>query len=243
MPRKIFFLIAAFLLLTTFRSRLMQIRWAQGGWVAASPQPAYPFVPDLESDLDSDGKSEQVVIQAGRATIKTPDQVVWTSPPEWKIRMAQITDLNRDGQPEITLLVWRPFSPWPVDAWLPQGGRIEDFHDADYQSCHIILFGWAGDKYRELWAGSALAEPILAFYAADWNGDGRQELATVETEYDRPSQARAIALWEWNGFGFNIVNRMHTEIAAFVFLIDENGIPSFLFGPSSWFFDPRRKHD
>jgi hypothetical protein len=240
MPRKILILIAAVSLLTTFRSRLVQIQWAQGGWVSESPQVAVPFVPDLESDLDSDGDPEQIVLLDRHVSIENRDRVIWTSPPEWKIRMVQITDLTRDGQPEVALLVWRPFAPWPVDAWLPQGGRIEDFHNAENQSCHIILFGWSGEKYREIWAGSALAEPILAFFAADWNGDGRQELAAVETGYASPLQGRAIALWEWNGFGFSIIHRMNVEMGAFVFLLDGNGMPSLLFDPASWFFDPRR---
>ena len=96
---------------------------------------------------------------------------------------AQISDLNRDGGPEATLLVWRPFQPWPVDQWLPHGGRIESFHDDQGNSCHIILIGWRGSAYGELWAGSALAGPVRSFAAADLNGDGSQELLTLEGSY------------------------------------------------------------
>jgi hypothetical protein len=232
MPRKILFLITSLFLLIPFQSRLTLLRWAPGGWAAASPGEAVPFVPELEADLDSDGIPEQVILQDRQVTIENRDRRIWTSPAAWNVHMAQITDLNRDGRPEVTMLVWRPFAPWPVDAWLPHGGRIGDFHDAENQSCHIILYGWAGDRYRELWAGSALAEPVLAFYAADWNGDGRQELAAVETDYGHETQGRAVTLWQWNGFGFTIEGRMQVGIAAFVFLIDDDGAPALLFSPS-----------
>jgi hypothetical protein len=123
---------------------------------------------------------------------------------------AQISDLNRDGRPEATLLVWRPFKPWPVDAWLPHGGRIQNFHDSRGASCHIILIGWKQGAFRELWAGSAMADPVKSFAAADLTGTGRQYLATLEGAYDDPlpAPARRIKIWEWNGFGFSIVNEL-----------------------------------
>jgi len=236
MPRKILVLVAAVSLLMTFRTRLVQIQWVQGAWAAASPRPSFPSDPSFESDLDSDGLVEQVVVQDGYVSVTKRAQTIWASPPEWKIAMAQITDLNRDRRPEVALLVWRPFAPWPVDAWLPHGGRIADFHDSKNRSCHIILWGWAGNKYRELWAGSALAEPIVLFHAADWNGDGFQELAAVESEYDHPAEGRALSLWEWNGFGFSLVNRRIKSIGRMAFLTDGDGRPSVLFEPSNWFF-------
>jgi hypothetical protein len=126
------------------------------------------------------------------------------------------------------MLVWRPFAPWPIDAFLPDGGRIAGFHDAQNRSCHIILFGWKQGAFRELWAGSALAEPLLDFYAADWNGDGRQELMAVETGYDQPTTAKALSLWEWNGFGFSLIGRLRTGIGKYAFLTGADGRPSIL---------------
>jgi hypothetical protein len=126
------------------------------------------------------------------------------------IVQAEVTHLVHAGTAETALLVWRPFRPWPVDRWLPDGGRIAGFHDAAGDSCQIILIGWRGRAYGELWAGSALAEPVRSFAAADLEGDHLQELVTLDGIYAEPrsAPARAVKVWEWNGFGFSIVSSM-----------------------------------
>jgi hypothetical protein len=120
-----------------------------------------------------------------------------------------IADLSHDQSPEVALLVSRPFQPWPVDAWLPRGGRISAFHDARGYSSHIILIGWKGASYGELWAGSALAEPVRQFTAASLNGES-QVLVTLEGEYDDPPSmpSRRLKVWDWNGFGFRLVSAL-----------------------------------
>jgi hypothetical protein len=228
MPRKPILILAFLSLLTLFRSSPELLQWEQGVWIAGSPRPAQTAIPTRASDLDSDGQVEQFILENGRVTSLRGALPLWATPPEWNVFAAQIADLNRDGRPELVLALWRAFQPWPVDSWLPSGGRIAGFHDARNQSCHIILWGWGGTRFRELWAGSALAEPILAFSAADWDGNGRDELMTIESAYDSPSQGRAIALWEWNGFGFTLMGRRNTAIGKTVFLFDENNAPFLL---------------
>jgi hypothetical protein len=162
------------------------------------------------ADLDGDGVQERLTLTQGRAAIWAGTQLRWQSPPAWQVAEGQITDLNRDGKPEVALLVWRPFKPWPVDVWLPHGGRIGAFHDADGMSCHIILIGWKQGAYRDLWAGSAMANPVKRFTTADLLGTGARYLVTLEGEYEDPpsAPARRLKLWEWNGFGFTVVNEL-----------------------------------
>ena len=76
-------------------------------------------------------------------------------------------------------------------------------------SCHLILIGWQRGTYRELWAGSALADPLRDFTAADLDGDGWQELVALEGRYADPVSvpAHALTAWEWNGFGFTLLAR------------------------------------
>jgi hypothetical protein len=163
--------------------------------------------PPAQADLNGDGLPETLRLADDRLAILSGAQDIWQSPASWHVAQAAFSDLNRDGTPEVTLLVWRPFRPWPVDAWLPHGGRISEFHDSDGQSCHLILIGWKRGIYRELWAGSALAEPLRAFAATDLDADGKEELAALEAAYDDPPSAAANSLkvWEWNGFGFSAV--------------------------------------
>lgn len=165
---------------------------------------------ETSADFDRDRVPEMLVLTGGRAAIQTGDQIRWQSPGPWQVRQAMIADLNRDGLPEAVLLVWRPFKPWPVDAWLPNGGRINNFQDSLGLSCHIILIGWYQNSFRERWAGSALAEPVNHFAVADLRGNGEQYLVTLEGEYDAPpsTASRKLKVWEWNGFGFSVVSEV-----------------------------------
>lgn len=190
-------------------SRLHVFDWSEGKVLRVKGYPhAKPLSALSSADLDQDGYLEQIILLDGGLEIRRHGVTLWASPSDWQVTQAQITDINHDQIAEITLLVWREFRPWPIDAYLPHPGRIQGFHDQHNRSCHLILIGWQRGAYRELWAGSALADPILGFTAADLDQDGRQELATLETKYDSLSPlGQAIALWEWNGFGFSLRSR------------------------------------
>lgn len=165
------------------------------------------LAPITSADLDRDGRPEWLTLNKNQITIFSHRGVVWQSPSEWQITQAAFTNLNRDDLPEVTLLLWRTFRPWPVDAFLPYGNRIAGFHDQQGNSCHIILIGWMNGLWKELWAGSALANPITAFAVADLTGDEHQELITLEGRYTafRSGPAQALKVWEWSGFGFHLV--------------------------------------
>lgn len=157
------------------------------------------------ADFDGDGSLENLQLIEGRASLHRGDAELWTSPENWDVIQASISDLNRDDQPEVVLLLWREFAPWPVDAYMLHPGRIQDFHDAENRSCHLILIGWRRQAFREIWAGSALSDPIVDFNAVDIDSDGHQELVALEGTYERNKQlAQAITVWDWNGFGFTL---------------------------------------
>lgn len=184
-----------------------------------------PAIDLLEADLDEDPGLETLMLKNGRLEIRSGDSVRWESPGSWQVGQAALADLNRDGELEAVLLVWRPFKPWPVDKWLPRGGRISGFHDASGMSCHIILIGWRQGAFRERWAGSALAEPVKRFAILDPDGSGRQFLVTLEAGYNDPSfrPARRIKAWEWNGFGFTVVSNVEGSFRQLFILRAENG--------------------
>lgn len=160
------------------------------------------------ADLDGDGKPECLVLAEDVLKITNcGGEVFWQSPASWLVKEAQITDLNRNGTPEATLVVWRPFQPWPIDRFLPSGGRIKDFHDQNGMSCHVILIGWARQGYNELWAGSALIRPVSQLLAVDLDGDGQQEMVALEGIYDALSSGGALSVWRWSGFGFSLIDK------------------------------------
>jgi hypothetical protein len=182
--------------------------------------PSQPASVPTGMDLDGDGRPETLDLTSGILTILSNGSPRWQSPATWSVRQAAFTELNRDGRPEVSLLVWRQFRPWPTDILLPHAGRIDSFHDSLGQSCHLILVGSDGSGgYRELWAGSALADPIMGFAAIDLDGDDRQDLLTLENRYtDDPSEARgrSLKVWEWNGFGFTAMDSVDRNISKFV---------------------------
>ena len=209
-PRTALLLILASLALVSPAS-IHTWQWQEGGLQPALfPAGAQALRMRASIDLDGDGLPETLSLKDGRAAILSASRVRWQSPPAWQVRQALFADLNHDGRTDAVLLVWRPFQPWPVDAWLPSGGRIENFHDAAGMSCQIILIGWRGSEYGELWAGSALAEPVRSFAVADLNGDNIQELVTLEGRYadSRSAPASALKVWDWNGFGFTVLSSL-----------------------------------
>jgi len=147
----------------------------------------------------------------------------WQSPPEWEVKEVMVSDLNRDSEEEITLLVWRPFKPWPVDRFMPSAGRIDAFHDNNNMSCHLILIGLRDGKIKELWAGSAMSDPINEIHAADLDGDGLQELVALEHAYNSNSRKASITVWEWNGFGFSLQARQDGRFSSLHVLPAEQG--------------------
>ena len=150
------------------------------------------------------------------------NESLWHSPEDWQVMEAFISDLNMDGKEELSLLIWRPFRPWPVDRFLPSGGRIAGFHDRNDMSCHLILIGLKNGKVRELWAGSALVDPIRNLRAVDLDGDGFQEMVALEYQYNSDPGQASITVWSWNGFGFSLDTRQEGNFNS-LFVLESEG--------------------
>ena len=132
-------------------------------------------------------------------------------PTGWHVVNALRADLDRDVTVECALLVWRPWQDWPIMRWSDTDSPIAAHLDARGDSSHIILLQPLPDSsrqgiYRELWAGSALAVPIIQIRAGDVDGDGWDELVALEGDYatGRLGPAIQVAVWRWNGFGFTL---------------------------------------
>lgn len=190
------------------------------------------IVPLRAGDLDGDGAPETLRLEHGEAAITQGAEAAWRSPAEWQVWQGWLADLDGDGRLEAALLVWRAFRPWPIDSYLPYGGRIAGHQTAAGKSCHLALIGWREGAYREMWVGSALARPLLAMLPADMDGDGRMELAVLEGEYAKlpgagvsalqqgATAAQWVSLWEWNGFGFSLLDRLEGNYFSLSTLID-----------------------
>ncbi|HEX2979048.1 MAG TPA: hypothetical protein VHO48_02180 [Anaerolineaceae bacterium] len=197
-------------------------------WAAQNPLDRFERV-----DLDNDGQIETLQLTAGRVLIRSGDATVWESPKAWDVRQVLWSDLNHDGHQEATLLVWRPFKPWPIDRFIPHGGRIAAFQNEQGLSCHLILIGLVQGAYREVWAGSALAEPLQSIAVTDLDADGVQELVARETSYAQmaPTRGTALSVWNWNGFGFTLRARLNSADNRFAIQTAPAHNPTIITGP------------
>jgi hypothetical protein len=149
------------------------------------------FAPSLPS---ASSALPRVTLSSGRLPL----------PPSWHVTGSVLADVTDDGVPEWVLLVWRPWRDWPIQRWSSAPSPIADFHDAAGYSCHLILLDPRDG--REIWAGSALPAPLLALSVGDVDGDGSNEVVTLEGDYaaGREGPATHVDVWRWNGFGFSL---------------------------------------
>jgi hypothetical protein len=70
-----------------------------------------------------------------------------------------------------------------------------------------------------------MADPVTAFAIADLDGDGFEELVTLENRYTDPQGAavRVLKAWEWNGFGFTVVSYRNGSYNKMTLIRDDTG--------------------
>jgi hypothetical protein len=105
---------------------------------------------------------------------------VYTTPPEWRVVDAALGDPNDDGRYELLLAIWQT-----------------DNEGHDRSQPYIV--GYRGGEYKLIWGGRPLARPISEVELGDVDGDGKQELVSVEED--------AVAVWRWQGWNFSLMWR------------------------------------
>jgi len=133
-------------------------------------------------DLTGDGVGEQVTLDQNRVFVYQGDELVWISPPEWKVIDLALGDPNDDGRYEIMLAITK----------LDENGVPRS---------HPFMIGYRGGIYRLLWGGSAVSEPIYEVELGNIDSDPVQELVVIEDAGD--GNQNRIAVWSWHGWGFS----------------------------------------
>jgi hypothetical protein len=143
--------------------------------------------------------------QASPAASVSPD--ISGLPSDWRVTASTLADVTGDGAAEWVLLVWRPWRDWPIQQWSAVPSPIAAFHDPAGNSCHLILLD--PEDGHEIWAGSALPVPLLSLIVHDLDGDGTNEVLTIEGNYDggRDRVGTHVDVWRWDGFGFTMAWR------------------------------------
>jgi hypothetical protein len=132
------------------------------------------------------------------------DRVPGSLAPLGEVISSALADVTGDGRPEWVVLVWRPWQDWPIQDWVRAPSPISDFHDALGESCAVVLVDPRSG--HEIWAGSALPVALVAMEVGDVDGDGVDEVVTLEGEYaiGRDGPAQHLVVWSWGGFGFGL---------------------------------------
>lgn len=130
-------------------------------------------------------------------------------PKTWEVRSVFYADLTGDGIPECVLAVWRPWRDWPIQRWAT-GSKSPIYANRDPRgrSSHLILVRpTGGGAYREIWAGSPLMRPLYSIQPKKWKK--RIVVEALEGNYHDSNGEipHSKALWEWDGFGFKLVDR------------------------------------
>lgn len=163
------------------------------------------------ADIDGDGKEELLVI-----TRRDPDVVmtlesgeeygdflkifsdyeivenrpIWTSEPDYqfdftaiKPHKIQAGDVDGDGIQEIAICVYKTTEFHPVLARRPFFYRLVD------------------GELESMWLGSRLARPFTDYTLFDVDGDGIDEIISIEY---LENKNQVIAVYDWKGFGFEV---------------------------------------
>jgi hypothetical protein len=144
------------------------------GSIAASP-----FISGT-IDMTGDGELEIVRVVDDRLSIESGGSEVWRSEPGWLVVDVALGDPNNDGRFEALVAFLKP------DAF-------------DRLRSQPFIVGYRRGLFGTWWGGSPIQRPLLEVKLADVDGDGAQELLTLERVSD--TQQRP-TVWRWHGWGF-----------------------------------------
>jgi hypothetical protein len=113
------------------------------------------------------------------------DTILWQNEDSgWHITKVVVGDPNNDGRTELFLLLWQP----------DEDGILRS---------HPFLMGWRGGRYGIIWGGSASGMSIQDIAIGDLDGDGFQELITLEGGSTPEDAGQHVVIWHWQSWLFH----------------------------------------
>ncbi|NLF46200.1 MAG: hypothetical protein GX581_08995 [Syntrophomonadaceae bacterium] len=151
-------------------------------------------------DTDGNGPMESYRLEDHQVFVKQDGNLIWVSPPEWKVTHLLLGDFDNDGQEDILMVLWKQGS---FGSSRPAWSEGPD----DEYSNHLFMYRLAAGKLKPVWCSSAIPYPILDIEAEpDENGI----IALIVTEGPptghlyplRKIFHREQTIWEWQDWGF-----------------------------------------
>ena len=139
-------------------------------------------------DLTGDGVPETILREGETLRVLQRDVEIWRSDPAWRVVDVALGDPNDDGRYELLAALWKP-------------------DDTGALTSHPFVIGHRGGAVKVIWGGSAVTRGIHEVALADVDNDGVEELLVLESA--RPGDGldatqRALSVWDWHGWGFNL---------------------------------------
>lgn len=149
------------------------------------PSQAQNYTKRIVIDLDRDGKSETLILNAKRDPslgIYQGKRKTWSGIPRgWKPWKMTTGDVDGDGKRDIILGVHKKTRFMPFE-----------------HNC-LFVYGFDGKAATKKWLGSSLSKPFSDFLIANVDNDKEDELISLETRRDGK---KCIVVYSWIGFGF-----------------------------------------
>ena len=153
-------------------------------------------------DLTGDGLPETIRLAEERIAVYEQGEAVWRSPQAWRVADAALGDANDDGRYEVMLAIWQD-------------------DNEGYARSQPYIIGYRGGRYRLLWGGRPVANPLQEVALGDVDGDSRQELVVIEQMAG--SQDQAISVWRWAGWTYSLMWRSLPGRYADLQLLERDG--------------------
>lgn len=153
----------------------LALLWARGFFLPAGEN-------RTETVSFSDGTLWTLSVSQDRFSATRDGVAPWESDPGWHVQDFLTGDIDRDGDTELLLLVWRRGNYGPSKPiWVR--------HNDTRWSQHIFIYNRQGDSFAPQWMSSQLRPQV-----ARWSLQGTDELFILTPD-------GAETLWRWGQWG------------------------------------------
>lgn len=147
---------------------------------------------ELSCDLGDDGTEETVLLKNRRVHISRGEESLYSTPLLWRVSDVFTEDLDRDGNTEFIMIVWKHGSY----------GNHKPFwveRDTPAFSQHIFVFTMREAEVRSVWMSSDIGSNAER---AEFDEDGHLRLWYTDG-YER--------IWAWEDWGFKLYGEKSDE--------------------------------